>query len=68
MSLICVVAGPDPEEIAPFVRGLAEPAGHGNPKANLLAELRRAGISPSYEQPFLCHAGNGLFLMMTNHQ
>lgn len=68
MSMIVLLAGLDPAQVAPMVRHLAEPAGQGNPKDNLLAELRRAGVEPSYSRPTLLFIRDGLFCLSANHQ
>ena len=68
MSMICLLTGATPEGLTPFVRGLAEPAGKGNPKANLLAEMARAGVRPSYTSPTIFFIRDGLFCMMANHE
>jgi hypothetical protein len=68
MSLIAQVAGLDPEKVAMFVRGLAEPRGERQPKKRLLAELRRAGVEPSYSAPSLFHLPGSLMCMMINHE
>jgi len=68
MSVIVLLVGPKPEEVARFVRGLAEPQGESNPKARLLEEMRRAGVEPSYSQPTLFYICGGLFCLMANHQ
>jgi len=68
MSMIVLLAGLDPKEIAPFVRGLAERIGQRYPKDNLLAEMRRAGVDPSYARPTIFYLENGLFAMMANHE
>ena len=68
MSVIVLLVGITPDDMAPFVRGLAEPRGLPNPKGRLLAELKRAGVSPSYAQPTLFYIREGLFTMMANHQ
>lgn len=68
MSLMALLAGPSLDEIAPFIRGDAEPRGHGNPKANLLAEMRRAGVDPSYHGPTIFRVRDGFYAMMANHQ
>ena len=63
MSLIALVAGVRFSEIEPFVGGsLAEP------KARLLAEMERAGVSPSYLAPTLMRIHEELFAFMTNHE
>ncbi|MHC4405017.1 MAG: FAD-dependent oxidoreductase, partial [Planctomycetota bacterium] len=48
LSMIGLLAGIVPEEVALFVRGLAEPQGESDPKGRLLAEMKRAGVEPSY--------------------
>ncbi len=68
MSLICMVTGVTAEGITPFVRGLAEPAGKGRPKLNLLAEMKKAGVSPSYAKPTVFHIWDDLFCFMINHE
>ena len=68
MSMIALVAGVEPDEVAPFVRGLAEPRGEPNPKGRLLAELARAGLKPSYALPTLFCIREGLFCLMANHE
>jgi len=68
MSMIALLAGIEPDEVAPFVRGLAEPAGEPAPKARLLAEMQRAGVSPSYTRPTLFFIRDGLFCLMANHE
>ncbi len=67
-SLIGVVGGLDVEEVADCTRLVCEARGLGAAKANLLAEFRRVGLDPSYHSPFLAHLGQGLFLIMWNHQ
>lgn len=68
LSMIVLLVGIRPEEMAPFVRGLAEPGGERNPKGRLLEELRRAGVDPSYARPTLFYIREGLFCMMANHE
>jgi hypothetical protein len=68
MSMICLLTGIEPEAVAPFVRGLAEPKGLRNPKGRLLAEMKRAGVTPSYAGPTLFYIRKGLFCMMANHE
>jgi len=68
MSMIALLAGIDPEEVTPFVRGLAEPAGEPDPKSRLLVEMRRAGVPPSYSRPTLFYIRQGLFCLMANHE
>ena len=68
MSLMALLAGPIHDEIAQFVRGGAEPRKLGNPKTNLLAEMRRAGVDPSYQGPTIFCIRDGLYAMMANHQ
>ena len=68
MSFITLLGGIEPDGVAPFVRGLAEPRKLGSPKANLLEEMRRAGCDPSYAQPTLFYIREGLFCLMANHE
>lgn len=68
MSLLAMLIGLDPEQVAPFVRGLAEPMGERNPKGRFLAEIRRGGCDPSYQAPTLFYLGRGFFAMMANHE
>jgi hypothetical protein len=68
MSMIVLLAGLDPDGVAPFVRGLAEPRRLGSPKDNLLAEMRKAGVDPSYSRPTLFYIRKGLFCLMANHE
>ena len=63
MSLIALVAGVSFSEIEPFVGGsLSEP------KVRLLAEMERAGVSPSYRAPTLMRIHEELFALMANHE
>lgn len=68
MSMICLLTGLDPKQVAPFVRGLAEPLGEKNPKQRLRLEMARAGVSPSYSAPTLFCIRDDLFCLMANHQ
>ncbi len=68
MSMLAVLTGLDPDRVAPFVRGLAEPMGERNPKGRFLAEIRRGGHDPSYQAPTLFYLGRGFFAMMANHE
>ncbi|MFW6108417.1 MAG: FAD-dependent oxidoreductase [bacterium] len=68
MSMILLFTGAEPESIAPFVRGLAEPKGLKNPKGRLRKEMERAGVSPSYAGPTIFCIRDDLFCMMANHQ
>ncbi len=68
MSLIVLLVGIEPDEVAPFVRGLAEPRGEKDPKSRLLEEMRRAGVEPSYSRPTLFYIREGLFCLMANHE
>lgn len=68
MSLIALLTGVDPEQIARFTRGLAEPRGEPRPKQRLLEELRRAGVSPSYSAPTLFFLPGKTMCAMINHE
>ncbi len=68
LSLIALLAGAKADDIALFVRSLAEPRGERDPKGRLLAEFQKAGIVPSYARPTLFPLPGGLFCMMANHE
>lgn len=66
MSLIAMVDGVDAEAARPFNNTL--PYGEGQTAKQLLrAEMRRAGVDPSYDSPSLFHVQGNLWLMMTTH-
>jgi len=67
MSLICLLAGVKAEDLiaAGFVRAQW---GAGNTKKATLAEMRRAGVDPSYGGPTLLALRDDLIVMMANHQ
>ncbi len=68
MSLLALFHGVTTDGIAPFVNHLAEERGLGRGKENFLAELRSAGIDPSYGGPSIFEIHDGLYAMMANHQ
>ena len=68
MSLMVLLTGVTTDSIAQFIRGDAEPRKLGNPKKNLLAEFKRAGIDPSYGGPTIFRVRDGLYAMMANHE
>ncbi len=68
MSLMVLFHGVRTDEIAPFVNHLSEARGLGRGKHNFLAELRSAGIDPSYGGPSIFEIHDGLYAMMANHQ
>lgn len=63
MSLIGLVTGIRFSEVEPFVGGSLNA-----PKERLLAEMHRAGVSPSYAKPTLFRIHEKLFALMANHQ
>lgn len=63
MSLLALITGLQYQEISEFVGG-----GLSAPKARLLEELKRAGVSPSYAAPTLFRIHDDLFTFMGNHQ
>ncbi len=67
MSLIAIATGPASQDIADCLRGFAEPMGQ-NPRKVLRAEMEKAGVSPSYQGPFMTMFREGLYLLMINHQ
>lgn len=68
MSLMALFHGVTTDGIAPFINHLAEARDLGRGKANFLAELRSAGIEPSYGGPSIFEIHDGLYAMMANHQ
>lgn len=68
MSLMALFVGVKTDEIAKFVNHVAEERGLGKGKPNFLAELRRAGVEPSYGGPSIFEIHDGLYAMMANHQ
>jgi hypothetical protein len=68
MSLMALFVGVKSDEIAPFINHVAEERKLGKGKANFLAELRRAGVEPSYGGPSIFEIHDGLYAMMANHQ
>lgn len=68
MSMLVLFHGVTTDGIAPFVNHLAEARNLGKGKANFLAELRSAGIDPSYGGPSIFEIHDGLYAMMANHQ
>jgi len=63
MSLIALVTGIHFSDVEPFVGGSRQ-----EPKARLLAEMERAGRSPSYGGPTLFRIRSDLFALMANHE
>lgn len=68
MSLMALFVGVRTDAIAPFVNHVAEERKLGRGKSNFLAELRRAGVEPSYGGPSIFEIHDGLYAMMANHQ
>lgn len=63
MSLLALVAGVPPEEIARF-----HDVRLSGRSAALLEELARGGFHPSYESPSLFYLRDDLYAMMVNHE
>lgn len=68
MSMLALASGIDPDSAGPFIRGVAEPAGHGDPKKNLFEELQRAGVTPSYAKPSFFPIHKDLYVLVANHE
>jgi hypothetical protein len=65
MTLLAWLVGIKAEEVARFINHyLPDESG----KKNLLAEMQRAGVTPSYTQPSLFLMHDDLYCLMTNHQ
>jgi hypothetical protein len=65
MSLLAWLTGIKTEEVARFINHYL-PGESG--KANLMTEMQRAGITPSYAQPSLFYMHDDLYCLMTNHE
>lgn len=63
MSLMGMVAGPDPSECRRFYD-----RSFPDRKKDLLAELKRGGHDPSYEAATLFHIRENLYALMINHE
>ncbi len=67
MSFIVLVTGIKSSEVRPFYYDMENPAGR-NYKKNMMAEMVRAGFTPSYGGPSLFIIRDDFFAMMTNHE
>jgi hypothetical protein len=66
MSMICLVTGLVPAEIAEYYR---EDSGDwAGPKDRLRQQMEKGGHSPSYAKPSLFRVRDDLFLLMANHE
>lgn len=63
MSMIALLTGVDPVEVAEFIRETGPSA-----KPHFLKFMEDAGINPSYRAPTLRHLHSGIFSIMTNHE
>ncbi|MCX5684930.1 MAG: FAD-dependent oxidoreductase [Planctomycetota bacterium] len=68
MSLIVLVAGLVPAEVAGSYRELDLEGGWAEPKDRLRGEMERGGHSPSYAKPSLFRVRDDLFILMANHE
>ncbi len=66
-SMLAIVTGIDPEEVAPYVRELGE-AIDERPIDNLLEAIEKGGVSPSYRGPRLFYLRDGMYMLMANHE
>jgi hypothetical protein len=64
--MMAILTGVQFEQIEQFVRGTERDS--NVPKLKLLAELRRAGVDPSYSKPTLFRIYDDLFCMAANHE
>ena len=63
MSLECLFTGVQAKDIEPFIGGRAS-----EPKKRLLAEMQRAGVTPSYAAPTILRIRDDLFCLAANHE
>lgn len=72
MSLLAIIGGVDAQELAPFHRfhneAKQKSGRNQEAKKNLLAEIRRGGIDPSYGGPTLFKITENLFTLMAHHE
>jgi hypothetical protein len=67
LSMVAMVAGLDPDEVAPFTNG--HPAYTDmQTKKGMAGEIQRAGVEPSYGLPVLIQVRGQLFSLAANHQ
>ena len=64
MSLMALLAGPDPATIADYVREIAG----AKAKSNLFRLMKSAGINPSYSAPTLRVLHGNIYSLMSNHE
>ncbi len=63
MSMLALLTGVDPAEIAPYIRETGASA-----KSNLLQLMETNQAAPSYRAPTLRHLHSGIYSLMTNHE
>lgn len=70
MSLLGIIGGVDEKELAPFHRFHPKTPENSarTDKQALLAEMRRAGVEPSYAGPTLFKITDNLFTLMAHHE
>lgn len=66
LTLMAIVGGIRADELRAAIHG--QPGTRESSKDFLLAEMRRAGVEPSYSRPQLAHIGGDLFAMLANHE
>lgn len=64
MSLMALLAGPDPAMISDYVREIAG----AKAKSNLFKLMKGAGINPSYSAPTLRVLYGNIYSLMSNHE
>lgn len=67
-SLLGLLTGPTLDEMRGYLSGWLDGKRAHEGKANLLADLERAGFSPSYAHPTLMPIHCGLYMLMANHE
>jgi len=66
-SLMALIAGVTPEQIAAFFRD-DDAQAWASPKDKLRAEMEKGGHSPSYAKPTIFRLRDDLFALMANHE
>jgi hypothetical protein len=67
LSMVALVTGLDPAEVARFTNGHPDYSDMQT-KQGLAEEIRRGGVDPSYHLPVLLHIRGQLFSLAANHQ
>ncbi|MDP0496489.1 MAG: FAD-dependent oxidoreductase [Verrucomicrobiota bacterium JB024] len=70
LTMNAIVTTPDVQALAPYISffGTDSMPGHVQATKNIVADMRRAGVTPSYGMPTLFQIRDNLLLAMFNHE